>query len=132
MTPRAAFIQLGKLVAAELSQGGRSGEARSIGEAPAALPGSSLVLLDLIISETGKKKPNDALFSAYLIMLGVMLEERRHLIERHHAEAGAEVAALRVQLLAAGKAGRLQLGVLMLLLRQLLSARLELGMTFRR
>lgn len=127
MTPRAALTQLGKMIAADMVRHGGSGNAHEAGQTVASLPGSSLLLLDLIISETGKKRPKDAVVSAYILMLGAVLEQRRYQIERHHAEADQEVAELRRHILAAGRAGRLQPGILTLVLRQILAAKLELG-----
>jgi hypothetical protein len=38
VTPRAGLMQLGKLVAADMAQGGRSGNTRAAGEAVASRP----------------------------------------------------------------------------------------------
>lgn len=70
MTPRAALVQLGKLVAKDMSSGHMGEMARGLGDALAADPDAVLELLDLMVREGAKKKPSGPLIDAFAFMIG--------------------------------------------------------------
>ena len=126
MTRYTGLTNLAKVVARELGSGNTAGVA-SLGDALASLPNGPQLLLDLIVKESAKKRSNDRLVSAYLFMLGQLLETLRYAIERNFADAAAEVDGLRIRLLTDQRLRDVEPGLLMLVLRQFVSAKLDLG-----
>lgn len=126
MIPRTALIQLGKLVAQDLASGTANDSLTTVGEALASDRKAMLTLLDLVAKEGAKKKPDDQLLSAYGLLFGQGLEVLRYGIERAHPEAVASVAAVTTQVRELATAGKVDSGILLLLLQQFVSARLDL------
>jgi hypothetical protein len=127
MTPRAALAQLGKLVGDDLFAGRISDHSRRAGDALAASPESLLMVLDLVIAEGRKKRPNEMLVTGLLFMIGAALNVLRMMIESRHATGASVVDQLRSRLAAAARAGELDPGLFMLIGRQFASAKLDLG-----
>jgi hypothetical protein len=127
MIPRAALTQLGKQIARDLSEGQMSDALQHVGEALAASPDTVIELLDLMAKESRKKKPNDTLIDAYGFMLGQALEIMRYGIERNSDEAASAVEILRQRIMALAQDGKLEPGLLQMVLRQFVSAKLGLG-----
>lgn len=127
MTPRNALMQLGKLVGEDLLSGRMSDGSRRAGDALAASPESLLSILDIVIAEARKKRPNEKLVTGLLFMIGAALDVLRMMIEGRHATAAAVVHELKGRLAAAARAGDLDPGLLMLIGRQFASAKLDLG-----
>jgi hypothetical protein len=128
MLPRTTLIQLGKLVAQDLAaERPVSDGLAEVGNALAAHPQSIIELLDLIAKESGKKKANDVLIQAFAFMIGQALDMLRFAVERNFPEAIEAVAATRVKVLALARDGKLDPGTLLLMLRQFVIAKLDLG-----
>jgi len=98
-----------------------------VGNALAAHPQSILELLDLTAKESGKKKANDVLIEAFAFMIGQALDTLRFAVERNFPEAIETVAATRAKVLALARDGKLEPGTLLLMLRQFVTAKLDLG-----
>jgi hypothetical protein len=127
MTPRAALIQLGKVIAMDMASGAASQGLRSIGDALAASRGSVGEIVNLIAVESGKKRPNVKLIHAFAFMLGEALVVLRYGVERGHKEAVEEVAAIRSLVQGLASDGKLDSNTLLLVLRQFAGAKLEPG-----
>jgi hypothetical protein len=128
MMPQAALIQLGKVVAKSLASGHVSNNGdSSVGEALVAYPDAVPDVLDLMARESRKKKPNHALIGAFGFMVGTALETLRFRVERSYPEAVGAVEAARARVLSLAQEGRLDPGTLLLMLRQFVSAKLDLG-----
>jgi hypothetical protein len=128
MLPRTALIQLGKLVAKDLAVDGPvSGGLAEVGNALAAHPQAIIELLDLVAKESRKRKPNDVLVEAFAFMIGQALDTLRFAVERNYVEAIEAVAATRARVLALARDGKLKPDTLLLMLRQFVVAKLDLG-----
>lgn len=127
MRPRAALLQLGKLVGNDLARGRVSDDARSAGEALAASPESLLAILDLVTAEAGRDRPDERLVTGFLFLIGVALNVLRMMDESRHPTATGVVEELRSRLVAAARSGDLDPGLLLLIGRQFASAKLDIG-----
>lgn len=70
--PRARILQLAKLVAADLRRGQMTAGLQTVGLALSDNPVAVIVVLDLLIKEVGKKRPNDTLCEALLFMMSTL------------------------------------------------------------
>ena len=127
MTTRSALTRVAKLVAAELANG-RPGDAtqqamETIGTAP-ELAGD---LTELLIKEGGKKRPNDDIIVAYSHLLGHALEQLRYAVDRESPDAIGFVDRLRSDLFEAAIGAHVSPPILLLILHQFASAKLEMG-----
>ena len=127
MNPRTALAQLGKMVAMDMTRGQISDGLSSVGEALASSPGAVLEITDLLAAEARKKRPNEPLVNAFAFMLGEALTILRYGVERGHADAIEDVEAVRSLVQALARDGKLDPGTLLLVLRQFVGAKLELG-----
>jgi len=128
MLPRTALTQLGKLVAKSIAGGASiTGGMAEVGNALASHPDSVLELFDLIAKESRKKKPNEVLIEAFAFMIGQALDTLRFAVERNFPEAIDAVASARMKVLALARDGKLEPGTLLLMLRQFVTAKLDLG-----
>lgn len=126
MIPRTALVQLGKLVAQDLAHGSVSDALYSVGNTLATDPRALLTLLDLTAKEGTKKKPDDHLITAYALLLGQGLEVLRYGVERAHPQAIDSVTAISARMRSLAQTGGVEPGIIVLLLRQFVSAHLEL------
>ena len=128
MLPRTALIQLGKLVAKDIAADGPVGDGLAeVGNALAAHPDTVIELFDLVAKENAKRKPNDTLVEAFAYMIGRALDTLRFAVERNFPEAIEAVAAARAKVLSLARNGKLEPGTLLLMLRQFVIAKLDLG-----
>ena len=128
MLSRTDLIQLGKLVAKDrAADGPASGGLAEVGNALAAHPDTVIELFELIAKESTKRKPNDALVDAFAYMIGEAMDTLRFAAERNFPEAIEAVAAARAKVLSLAGDGKLEPGTLLLMLRQFVSAKLDLG-----
>ena len=127
MMPRAALTQLGKIIAKEMELGQMSEGTRSVGDALAAAPDSILEIIGLLATESRKKNPNESLMEAFAFMIGQALERLRFGIDRNYKDAADAVEAVRERVLALAQAEKFDPGALLLVLRQFVGAKLELG-----
>src|SRR6201996_1047036 len=128
MLSRTDLIQLGKLVAKDRAADGPArGGLAEVGNALAAHPDTVIELFELIAKESTKRKPNDALVDAFAYMIGEAMDTLRFSAERNFPEAIEAVAAARAKVLSLAGDGKLEPGTLLLMLRQFVSAKLDLG-----
>lgn len=125
--PRARVLQLAKLVAADLRRGQMTSGLQTVGLALSENPDVVIVVLDLLIAEVGKKRPNDALCEAFLFMVGQALDETRMAVEGGSEPAMNLVAEVRQKLIQAAENGLLPPEVLMVVGQQFAAAKLDLG-----
>ena len=127
-TPRAKILQLAKLVASDLRRGQMTTGLQTVGLGLSENLDAVVVVLDLLIAEVGKKRPNGALCEALLFMFGQALDEARMALEGGAGDAMMSlVAEVRQKLLAAAEAGRLPPEVMMVVGQQFTAAKLDLG-----
>src|SRR6266516_1968212 len=100
MTSRTALTRIGKMVAAEVAEGHPASQLalKSIEAAPEI----AADLLELIIKEGTKKRPDDDVIAAYGFLLTYGLEQLRFAVEREDATAITLADTLRTTLLHAG------------------------------
>ena len=127
MRPRTALAQLGKVVATAIARGEMDEGLRTVGDALAASPGSVGEIVELIAAESRKKRPNAKLIAAFAFILGEALTVLRYGVERGHKDAIEEMAAIRSLVQGLAEDGKLDSSALLLVLRQITSAKLELG-----
>ncbi len=104
-----------------------SGQSRQVAETLAASPESLLALLDLVLAEGRKKRPNEKLMTGLLFLMGAALDALRMAAEGRRRTTAEAVEELRSRVLAAARAGELDLGLLLLIGRQFASAKLDVG-----
>ncbi|TXN06948.1 hypothetical protein FV222_03870 [Methylobacterium sp. WL103] len=125
--PRARILQLAKLVAADLRRGQMTAGLQTVGLALSDNPVAVIVVLDLLIKEVGKKRPNDALCEALLFMIGQALDETRMAVEGGSEPAKNLVKEVRQKLVTAAESGLLPPEVMMVVGQQFTAAKLDLG-----
>ena len=125
--PRARIHQLAKRVAADLQRGQMTAGLQTVGLALSEHPDAVIVVLDLLIKEVGKKRPNGALCEALLFMVGQALDEARMAVEGGSEPAMNIVAEVRQKLVTAAESGLLPPEVMMVLGQQFAAAKLDLG-----
>ena len=116
-----------KLIAKDLKTGQASA---SIGQARGLMeqnPETLLDLIDLVEQAASRKKPNQALVNAYVLMFAMGLEGLRYEMERDQEWAEALLDAIRDDLALLAGDGDIDPGTLMLLLNGFIEARLEPG-----
>lgn len=127
MIPRAALIELGKLVAQDLAHGHVSDGMQQIGTMLAADFKAMTTLLDLLSKEAAKKMPKEMQVNAYAFLLGQGLEVLRHSIERGRSQAKDSVAQLGAQICMLAHDGKLAPPTVLLLLQQFVTAKLNVS-----
>lgn len=127
MTPRAALLQIGKLVAQDIAKGYLSEGTRAVSGLFETYPSLCIDLLDQMVRENVKKKPNTKLITAFSYMLGQALEVLRFGVERSRPEAKEIVAAIEQRLLTLGNTGALDPALLLMILTQYSVAKLAPG-----
>jgi hypothetical protein len=122
--------ELAQLAAEAIAYDGLD-EIQGLGSALAEAPGTALVLLDQMVAEARKKRPDDQLIEGFEFLLGEALAALRRGVETGHPQAVAEVAAVqeRVAVLIAPDA--LDNETAMLILSQFTEARLDPGSAIR-
>jgi len=129
--PRTRILQLAKLVAADLRCGEMTTGLQTVGVVLSENPDAVIVVLDLLIKEVGKKRPNDALCEALLFMVGQALDGTRMAVEGGSEPAMNLVAEVRQKLVTAAESGLLPPEVMMVLGQQFAVAKLDLGAELR-
>ena len=131
MIDRKALTRIAKMVAAEMKTGRISAALPRALEPLDGHPEHVLDLVALLAKEGLKKKPSDELISAYAFILVHSLEMLRYAVE--HGDAGIVdlIERLRGSLLEAVQQGRISPAVLMLILHQFASAKLDAGDALR-
>lgn len=121
------LTQLGKLAAKEFVANTYGSASQEAAEYMDDEPAAVLDVIDLIVAESRKKKPNENLVSAYAFMLGHGLDGVRMQIEGGLG-AGERIKAAAVdKLLRLGRGGTVDPAVLMVILSQFSGAKLDMG-----
>lgn len=131
MTARSTLIEMGKALAKELARGEAGGLGRMASAVMEQAPELVLDLLDLMVAENAKKRPNQGLLTAFGFMLGQGLEFLRYGLDRASPEAAGIVAELERRLLDLGRADRLDPALLLVVLQQYGAAKLPPGESLR-
>ncbi|CAA2105862.1 hypothetical protein MBUL_03401 [Methylobacterium bullatum] len=100
---------------------------QTVGLALSEHPNALIDVIDLLIKEVGKKRPNGALYEALLFMVGQALDETRMAVEGGSEPATKLVAEIRQKLVTAAESGNLPPEVMMALGQQFAAAKLDLG-----
>jgi hypothetical protein len=128
---RTDLARMAKRVAPELVSGEPGPNADAVERALEARPEAAPDLLDLLIAEAGKKRPNERLVAAYGYMLGRALEYLRLAAEGGLPDAATVVDAVRQRLHAEAAEGRLEPTLLLTILREFAGAQLDPGPELR-
>lgn len=128
---RTTLARLGKLVAADVAAGQPGPNSVAVSRALEAQPEAAFDLLEMLLAEAGKKRRNERLVTAYGHMLGQALEYARYAAEGGLARAAETVDAVRQRLLAAGREGRVEPALLLMVLREFAAAKLDPGPELR-
>src|SRR4051794_14835693 len=108
MPDRTTLARLGKLVAADVRTRGAGANSWAASQALQADPEAVLDLIEMLLVEGRKTRPNEKLVSAYVYMIGQALEFIRMAAENGQASAQGLADAARQILLQAGTSGLVQ------------------------
>jgi hypothetical protein len=125
------LAKLAKLVAKDVAAGQPGDHSRTASRLLEASPEAALDLLELLLAEGRKKRPNPKLISACVFLFGQTLESLRYGVEAGHGEARSHVKAVCARLLAAGREGEAAPELLLLLLTEFATAKLDPGEELR-
>lgn len=131
MIDRKALTRIAKVVVAEMNTGRISAALPRALEPLEGHPEHVFDLVALLAKEGLKKKPSEELISAYAFILGHSLEMLRYAVEREDARIAGLVDRLRGSLLEAGQQEWISPDILMLILHQFASAKLDAGDALR-
>lgn len=95
MSSKSPLKDLAKVVASEMKSGTPGAGLQLAVSVIDRMPDASLELMDNILSESKKKKPNRGLIDGMTLMLGHSLETLRFSVERQHPEALAQAEAIQ-------------------------------------
>ena len=131
MIDRKALTRIAKVVATEMDAGHVSAAIPRALEPLDGKPEHVLDLVDLMAKEGLRKRPNEGLIGSYSFILAHSLERLRYAVERNDRAIIALVERLRQHLLEDGNRGRISPPILMVILHQFASAKLEIGDALR-
>ncbi|MBV9117714.1 MAG: hypothetical protein JOY63_10180 [Acetobacteraceae bacterium] len=131
MVDRTTLARLARLVAAEAAAGQPGPNSLAASRSLEARPEAALDVLDMLLAEWRRKRRNEALVAAYGYMLGQALEYARYGVEGGVAQAAESVEAVRQRLLAAGRDGQIEPALLLMILREFATAKLDPGPELR-
>lgn len=127
MSDRTALTRLAKALVADMEAERLSGATQRSMSALDAEPEHVFYLVDLLAKEGRKKCPNDRLMNGYAFILAHSLEVLRYAVDRDDNATNALIARLRQHLIETGAPGRMPAPVLLLVLHQFTSAKLDIG-----
>lgn len=121
------LAEMTKVVAADLAKG-KMGEATGmIISALERQPAIAVDLIESLIAESAKRRPNEDKFAGGMFMLGRALEIIQYAVEAGRAEEIALAERIRALLRAAHAKGRIDAGLLLLILNLFAAAKLDVG-----
>src|SRR3954469_18380691 len=132
MPDRTTLARLGKLVAADARTGQPGANSWAASQVLEAHPEAILDLIEMLLAEGRKTRPNEKLVSAYVYMIGQALEFIRMAAENGQASAQELADAVRRTLLQAGTSGLAQPVLLVMVLMELANATLDPGADLQR
>src|SRR3954467_12275469 len=127
MPDRTTLARLGKLVATEVATGHLGANTWAPSQAVQPAPEAVLDLIEMLLTEGRKTRPNEKLVSAYVYMIGQALEFIRIAAENGQASAQELADAVRLALLQAGTSGLVQPVLLVMVLMEFSNAKLDPG-----
>lgn len=127
MTDHTALTRLAKAVVADMASERLSAATQRAMHDLDEAPEHVFDLVDLLAKEGKKRRPSDKLIGGYAFLLAHGLEMLRYAVDREDAATMALVDRLRRHLIEAGEKGRTTPPVLLLVLHQFASAKLEMG-----
>ena len=127
MTDRTALTRVAKAVVADMAAERLSPAIQQSMRALDGEPEHVFGLVDLLAKEGKKKRPNDKMIGGYAFLLAHGLEMLRYAVDREDAETMSLVDRLRQHLVETGKSGRMAPPVLLLVLHQFATAKLDIG-----
>src|SRR3954465_5395293 len=127
MPDRTTLARLGKLIAADVRTGRAGANSWAASQALEAHPEAVLDLIEMLLAEGHKTRPNEKLVSAYVYMIGRALEYIRMALENGQASAQELADAVRRTLLQAGASGLVQPVLLVMVLMEFSNAKLDPG-----
>ena len=127
MFDRAELTRLAKALVSDIKAGQFNPAWQRIIDTLNQQPEHIFDLFDLLAKEGARKRPNENLIGGYSFLLAHGLEQLRYAVERNEASAIALVGRLRQQLTSDGDAGRIAPPILLLILKQFASAKLDIG-----
>src|SRR3954466_14471482 len=127
MPDRTTLARLGKLVAADIRAGRPGANSWAASQVLEAHPEAILDLIEMLLAEGRKTRPNEKLVSAYVYMIGQALEFIRMAAENGQASAQELADAVRRTLLQAGTSGLVQPILLVMILMEFANAKLDPG-----
>ena len=132
MTDRTTLARLGKLVAVDVATGHPGANSWTASQVLEAHPAAVLDLIEMLVTEGRKARPDQQLVAAYVYMIGQALEFIRMDLENGQASARDLADAVRRALLQAGASGRVEPTLLMMILMQFSNAKLDPGAELQR
>ena len=132
MTDRTTLARLGKLVAVDVATGQPGANSWTASQVLEAHPAAVLDLIEMLVTEGRKARPDQQLVAAYVYMIGQALEFIRMDLENGQASARELADAVRRALLQAGTSGRVEPTLLMMILMQFSNAKLDPGAELQR
>src|SRR4051812_1014762 len=127
MPDRTTLARLGKLVAADVTTRRAGANSWAASQALEAHPEAVLDLIEMLLTEGRKTRPNEKLVSAYVYMIGQALEFIRIAQENGQAPAQELADSVRLTLLQAGASGLVQPVLLVMILMEFANAKLDPG-----
>jgi hypothetical protein len=127
MTDRMALTRIAKGVVADMASERLSAASQRAVRALEDDPEHVVDLVDLLAKESKKKRPTDKMINGYAFLLAHGLEMLRYGVDRKDAAMTAMVARLRQHLITAGEAGRITPDMLLLIMHQFTTAKLDIG-----
>jgi hypothetical protein len=125
------LAKLAKLVAKDVAAGQPGDNSLAASRLLEASPEAGLGLIELLLAEGRRKRPNQKLISACVFLFGQTLEYLRYGVEAGHGEARSHVEAVCARLLTAGREGEAEPELLLLLLTEFATAKLDPGEELR-
>ena len=95
MPDRTTLARLGKLVAADVATGRPGVNSWAASQVLEAQPAAVLDLIEMLVTEGRKARPNEQLVAAYVYMIGQVLEVIRMNLENGQASARELAEAIR-------------------------------------
>ncbi len=127
MVDRAELTRLAKAVVADLKTGRHNPAWRHVIDTLSQQPEHVLDLFDLMGKEGARKRPNETLIGGYTFLLAHGLEHVRYAVERNDIQAIDLLARLQQHLMSRAEGGRIAAPILLLILKQFASAKLDVG-----
>lgn len=126
------LAEMGKIVAADVATGRMGEMSRLVLSTLERQPAVAVDLIESLIAEGAEREPDDDKIAGGVLMLGRVLEVIRYGVEAGRAEEMALADRVRAQLSTAEAEGRIDAGLLLLILNLFGAAKLEVGDALRR